>query len=65
MKRKPSKKPPRVRVVVLVIGDEPLYFDFNLARKPTDRRVRSAMEAFNGSISRTRTTSQPPKTSTK
>jgi hypothetical protein len=65
MKRKTSKRPPRVRVVVLVIGDEPLYFDFNMARKPTGKRVRSAVEAFNGSLSRTRTTSQPPKTSTK
>jgi hypothetical protein len=63
--RPKSKRPPRVRVVVLVLGDEPLFFDFNLKRKPTDKRVRSAMNAFNGSLLRARTTSQPPKTSTK
>jgi hypothetical protein len=52
-------------VVVHIVGDDPLVFDFNLRKKPTVKRVRRAMEAFNGSLSNARTPSLPDQTSTK
>jgi hypothetical protein len=65
MTRKRASRPPRLRVVVQIGGDDPLFFDFNLKRKPTVKRVRRVMDAFNGSLSNARTPSLTDKTSTK
>jgi hypothetical protein len=42
-----EKQRPRLRVVITrVASDDPLIYDFQMRRCPTEKRVRRAMEAF-------------------
>lgn len=46
-KKTRKKHAPGLRVFITgVAGDEPLIFDFQMKRRPREKRVRDALEAF-------------------